>query len=129
MNTEQTERLAEMIRDRLRLSGGEVVVDAYAGVGTFAALFAPSSRKVIAIEESTAAVRDAAINTLGLDNIVLVAKKTEEALDTLDEEPDAVILDPPRAGCHPSGAGSPRPTRAGEGRIRLLRSGDPGQGP
>ena len=102
VNTEQTERLAEMVRDRLRLSGGEVVVDAYAGVGTFAALFAASSRKVIAIEESTAAVRDAAINTLGLDNIVLVGKKTEEALDTLDEEPDAVILDPPRAGCHPA---------------------------
>ena len=47
---------------------------------------------MIAIEESTAAVRDAAINTLGLENVVLVGKKTEEALDTLDEEPDAVIL-------------------------------------
>ena len=102
VNTAQTERLAEMVRERLGLRGGEMVVDAYAGVGTFAALLAPSCRRVVAIEESTAAVRDAAINTLGMDNVALVAKRTEEALDDLGDEADAVVLDPPRAGCHPA---------------------------
>ena len=101
VNTNQTEQMVELVRSRLVLSGSEVLVDAYAGVGTFAVLLAPHVRRVIAIEESVAAVKDAAINTLGLDNIEFIEAKTENALDSLDETPDAVILDPPRAGCHP----------------------------
>ena len=71
-------------------------------MGTFAALLAPYVRKVIAVEESAAAVRDAAVNMLGLSNVELVEKKTEDALATLVDEPGAVILDPPRVGCHPA---------------------------
>ena len=94
--------MAELVRRRLQLSGTEVLLDAYAGVGTFAALLAPYVRKVIAVEESAAAVRDAAVNMLGLGNVELVEKKTEDALATLVDEPEAVILDPPRVGCHPA---------------------------
>ena len=101
VNTRQTEQMAELVRARLQLTGDEILVDAYAGVGTFTVLFAPFVRKVIAIEESVAAVKDAAINTLGLDNLDFIEGKTEEALGSLDEPPDAVILDPPRVGCHP----------------------------
>ena len=102
VNTAQAERLAELVRRRLQLTGTEVLLDAYAGVGTFAALLAPYVRKVIAVEESAAAVRDAAVNMLGLSNVELVEKKTEDALATLVDEPEAVILDPPRVGCHPA---------------------------
>ncbi len=101
VNTAQAERLIDLVRSRLDLAGDQLLMDAYAGVGTFAALMAPSVRKVIAIEESNAAVRDAAINTLGIENLVYVEGKTEDVLPTLDEAPDALILDPPRAGCHP----------------------------
>ena len=101
VNTKQTEQMAELVRARLQLTGDEILVDAYAGVGTFTVLLAPFVRKVIAIEESVAAVKDAAVNTLGLDNLEFIEGKTEEALGSLDEPPDAVILDPPRVGCHP----------------------------
>ena len=101
VNTRQAGRLNVLVRDRLRLTGQETVVDAYAGVGVFAVAVAPDSRRVIAIEESQAAVKDAAVNTVGIDNLEYVEGKTEEVLSTLGEVPDAVILDPPRVGCHP----------------------------
>ncbi len=99
VNTAQAERLAEIVRERLELHGGETVIDAYAGVGTFAALLAPHVGRVIAVEESEAAVKDAAVNTLGLDNLEYRQGRTEQVIADLDSEPDAVILDPPRVGC------------------------------
>lgn len=99
VNTKQAEILAEMVRDRLDLEGNELVVDAYAGVGTFAVLIAPAVGRVVAIEESHAALKDAAINTLGIDNLEFVEGKTEHVLDDLSDVPDAVVLDPPRTGC------------------------------
>ena len=101
VNTKQAEQLAGLVRARLELGPSSLLVDAYAGVGTFAALLAPFVERVIAIEESASAMKDAAINTIGIENLEFIAAKTEEALDCLDEKPDAIILDPPRAGCDP----------------------------
>ena len=102
VNTPQAERLADLVGERLQLSGSELLVDAYAGVGTFAVLLADSARRVIAIEESSAAVDDAAVNIEGIENLEFVCSRTEDYLDSLEEPPDAVILDPPRVGCHPA---------------------------
>jgi 23S rRNA (uracil1939-C5)-methyltransferase len=101
VNTRQAERMVEIVRSRLRLTGGEVLVDAFAGVGTFAVLLAEHAEKMIAVEESDAAVEDARVNTAGIDNVEIVLGKVEDVIDELDISPDAVVLDPPRAGCQP----------------------------
>ena len=107
VNTAQAENLVRLTRDGLELGESDVLVDAYAGVGVFAILLSPFVAWAIAIEESASAVQDGKLNADGLDNVEFVQLKTEEALVDLreicglDRTPDAVILDPPRTGCHP----------------------------
>ena len=100
VNTPQAERLVEVLCDRLYPKGTELVIDVFAGVGTFATLLAPLVAKVVAIEESASAVKDAAVNIMGLGNVEFLQGKAEEMLPQLRDVPDAAILDPPRVGCH-----------------------------
>jgi 23S rRNA (uracil1939-C5)-methyltransferase len=101
VNTRQAEVLIEVVREKLALASNELLLDAYAGVGTFAVLLAPYVKRVIAIEESPAAVADAVINQAGIKNIVFYQGKVEQILPELRHRPQAAILDPPRVGCHP----------------------------
>jgi 23S rRNA (uracil1939-C5)-methyltransferase len=102
VNRAQAERMAELVCDAIR-GDEQVVVDAYAGVGTFAALLSPHVARVIAIEESGPAVRDAKVNVADLANVELRLGKTELVLAEMvgaNERVDAIVLDPPRSGCH-----------------------------
>ncbi|MPZ15283.1 MAG: methyltransferase domain-containing protein [Chloroflexi bacterium] len=93
--------LALTVLARLEPEREQLVLDAFCGVGTFAALIAPRVREVIAVEESVAAVKDARHNTAELQNVRFVTAKTEEMLDALEQRVDAVVLDPARSGCSP----------------------------
>ncbi len=97
----QADLLALLVLDRLELTGREVVVDAYCGVGTFTLHIAERAHYVIGIEESRSAVRDAEVNATGLDNVRFIEAKTEVALPQIREKVDAVVLDPARVGCAP----------------------------
>ena len=99
VNVDQAAETVQVVRRCLELTPDDVLLDAYTGVGTFAILLAPYVKKVIAVEESSAAVADAKDNATGVDNIEFTRGKTEDVLRQLTERPDVVVLDPPRAGC------------------------------
>lgn len=88
------------------LSEGEpdkVVFDLYSGTGTIAQMMAPVSKKVIGVEIVEEAVEAAKENARlnGLHNCEFIAGDVLKVIDTIEEKPDLIILDPPRDGIHP----------------------------
>ena len=98
VNTRQAARMAELVIARVVQARPTVVVDAYAGVGTFAALLAPRVPRIVTIEWSAAAGDDAAVNLAPYNNVDRRVGTVEELLPDLEPAPDVVIVDPPRAG-------------------------------
>jgi 23S rRNA (uracil1939-C5)-methyltransferase len=74
---------------------GASAVDLYAGVGLFAARLAQRFKKVAAVESSFSAFGDLEHNVEG---VVAENKTSEEYLAALEETPDLILADPPRAG-------------------------------
>jgi len=102
VNTKQAENLIDIVGDCLEISETDLLVDAYAGVGIFASILAKRVKKVIAIEESHSAVEDASEVCGDIQNLRYIEGKTEDVLFEVRDNIDALILDPPRVGCHPS---------------------------
>ena len=117
-NTEQAERLLEIVLQGLALTGIERVLDIYAGTGTFTLPVARHAAEAIGIESSEIAVRDAERNAErnSIPNARFLQGEAMELMrDRLGlglgprlrpaplERPEihAVIVDPPRAGLHP----------------------------
>ena len=79
------------------------VYDLYSGTGTIAQLIAPVAKQVIGVEIIEEAVESAKENAAlnGLDNCDFIAGDVLKVLDTIEEKPDYIILDPPRDGVNP----------------------------
>lgn len=101
VNTPQAERLVSRVIEWLDPRGDELLLDVYCGVGSFGLILADRVGRVIGVEDSAAALRDAHHNAQGVDNITFIQGAAERVLPELGEHVDVVILDPPRAGCRP----------------------------
>ena len=103
-NTRGAERLYETIRNLAGEVGHKTVFDLYCGTGTIAQIMAGAGAgKVLGIELVEEAVRAAEENARlnGLENCSFLAGDVLKLVDTLQEKPDLIILDPPRDGIHP----------------------------
>ena len=82
---------------------GKLVFDLYSGTGTIAQMVASVARKVIGVEIIEEAVEAAKENAAGngLSNCEFIAGDVLKMLDTIEERPDMIILDPPRDGINP----------------------------
>ena len=100
VNIEQLSKAVDEIKDFLQLSGNEILVDAYSGVGVFSILLSSYVKYVYGIEESYSAIEDAKYNSKDIKNIEFIMGKTEEVLLNWNKDFDYLLLDPPRIGCH-----------------------------
>ena len=80
-----------------------VIYDLYSGTGTIAQLLSPIAGKVIGVEIVEEAVEAARINAElnGLNNCEFIAGDVLKVLDTIEDKPDFIVLDPPRDGINP----------------------------
>ena len=106
-NTKQTEKLYAKIIKEANLTGNEIIYDLYCGTGTIGISMAKYVKLVYGFEINESAIKDAKVNAKinnisnthffkgDLQNIFRVNLDTEKI-----EEPNIVIIDPPRAGMH-----------------------------
>jgi len=102
-NTLGAEVLYQTALDFIEDADNKTVFDLYCGTGTIGQIIAQKANKVIGIEiveeAVVAANENATIN--GLDNCHFIAGDVFEKIDEINEKPDIIILDPPRAGVQP----------------------------
>lgn len=112
VNPEGMEVLYKKALEVADLTGDEIAVDAYSGIGTISLLLARECRHVYGIEAVETAVEDAARNAARnhISNCTFIRGRVEEVLANavgrgqprgrkVPRDADVVVLDPPRAGC------------------------------
>jgi len=102
-NTEMAEQLYAIAGEYAALSGYERVFDLYCGIGTIALTLAPRAAEMWGLEIVEPAIADAIANAKlnEIDNVRFFAGDARLALRELVERagrPDAIVVDPPRAG-------------------------------
>ena len=82
---------------------GKIVFDLYSGTGTIAQMLSPVAKKVIGVEIIEEAVEAAKENAQlnGLHNCEFIAGDVLKVIDSIEEKPDYIVLDPPRDGINP----------------------------
>lgn len=102
-NSLGAEVLYETARSYIGETKDKIIFDLYSGTGTIAQVLAPVARHVTGVEIVEEAVAAARLNAErnGLTNCDFIAGDVLKVLGTLNEQPDLIVLDPPRDGIHP----------------------------
>ena len=106
VNSEQTEKLYSVAVDYAQLTGDEIVVDAYSGIGTMTLSLAEKAKQVYGVEIVPQAIQNATTNAKDnkIENVIFevadagkwLVKKAKAGLKV-----DVVVVDPPRKGLAP----------------------------
>ncbi len=104
INSHQTEKLYNQALEYAQLTGNEIVLDTYCGIGTIGLYMAEKSKHVYGVEVVPSAIKDAEENATinQLENTTFVCGEAEEVILKWKAEgirPDVVMVDPPRKGC------------------------------
>lgn len=103
VNPVQTEKLYGKAIEMANLSGDEIAIDAYSGIGTISLILSQNVKEVKGVELNPDAVKDSIINARK-NNIKNVYFYQDDAGDFMvklageNKKIDLVVMDPPRAG-------------------------------
>lgn len=103
VNPIQTEKLYQTAIDFAQLTGNEVVLDAYCGIGTIGMTAASKAKEVIGVELNKDAVKDAIANAKinGIKNVRFYNKDASDFIVDMAHQNakcDVIFMDPPRSG-------------------------------
>lgn len=100
VNKKLTEELYNEVRNVVEEVKPKKVLDLYCGAGTIGIYISDLVEEVIGVESFKKSIESAKINAKlnGVNNIKLINKKVEDAIDEVKENIDLVIVDPPRNG-------------------------------
>ena len=102
-NVEAVEHLYSYALDLIDDFSGKVAFDLFCGTGTITQTLAKKAGRAVGVElvpEPVEAARaNAALN--GLDNCEFLAGDVFEVLESVEEKPDVIVVDPPRVGISP----------------------------
>lgn len=106
VNPEQTINLYNTVLDFAGLSGEEMILDAYSGVGTIGMFLSKKAKHVISVESNKQAVQAAIANARdnNIRNISFIYEDATIYISYLAKENahlDLLVLDPPRTGSTP----------------------------
>jgi 23S rRNA (uracil1939-C5)-methyltransferase len=90
--------VVETVLRHAALSGQEMVLDLYSGIGVLTAFLAEKAQAVIAVEVNSDAVADTAVNLAESENVSIYEGAVEEVLPQLDIQPDVIVLNPTNQG-------------------------------
>ena len=106
-NTEQAEKLFQVVQDNAGLTGKEIVFDLFCGTGSIGLFLARFAKKIYGFDVIKSAIEDATRNAVvnGIENTKFQKVNLETYFKkgrNLDNYPipDLLILDPPRSGIH-----------------------------
>ncbi|HCC07677.1 MAG TPA: 23S rRNA (uracil(1939)-C(5))-methyltransferase RlmD [Clostridiales bacterium] len=102
-NSLAAERLYSIIKGFVGFTNNKVIFDLYSGTGTISQIIATVAKKVYGIELIEEAVVSARENAKinGLKNCEFIAGDLLDKIEDLKDEPNIIVIDPPRAGIHP----------------------------
>ena len=103
INPVQTEKLYQTAVEYAGLTGKEVVLDAYCGIGTIGMTAASKAKEVIGVELNKDAVKDAIANAKlnGIKNVRFYNKDASDFIMDMASQKakcDVIFMDPPRSG-------------------------------
>ena len=102
-NSSGCEVLYDVVINMLRSIQCDTIFDLYCGTGTITQMVCEHASKVIGVEIVADAIKAAKKNAElnDIKNCSFICGDVLDVICNIDEDPDVIILDPPRAGIHP----------------------------